>query len=85
VAAYYYKKNIGTWVIDATTSGDPIYDSFFEPTPYVLMGYKIGFQIAASIVLYWDNQYTYVLDETTADPYDLTLTKRLNIETVIKF
>jgi hypothetical protein len=65
--------------------GEYIYDKFLERTPFVLTGYKVGFQIASSIVLYWDNQYTFVLDEETPNPLDLKPAMRRNIETVITF
>ncbi|MFH0922010.1 MAG: hypothetical protein V1913_16805 [Fibrobacterota bacterium] len=83
VNAYYLKKNIGTWVVDYTT--EPVFDKFLEKTPFVLMGYKVGFQLSQSMILYWDTQYTYVLDETTDNQYDLKIKKRLNIETVMRF
>jgi hypothetical protein len=86
VNAYFFKKNIGTWKVGYDDDGEPVYDWFLERTPFVLTGYKIGFQIASSLVLYWDTQYTFVLDEETEDhPYDLRPEKRLNIETVITF
>ncbi len=85
VSAYYSKKRIGTWAVDAKTNGDLVYDKFLAPTPFVLMGYKVGFQLAQSMVLYWDTQYTYAVDPTETNPFHLKLNKRLNIETVLKF
>jgi len=86
VMAYYEKKMIGTWQVNVKDDGvSPVYDKFFEKTPFVLMGYKVGFQIAASMILYWDTQYSYVLDETTPDKWDLKTEKRRNVEAVIKF
>jgi len=85
VTAYYTKKNIGTWQVDTTASGGPVYDKFLEKTPFVLMGYKVGFQLSQSMILYWDTQYTYVVDNTSPDRFALKLKKRLNIETVMRF
>jgi hypothetical protein len=85
VGAYFYKKQIGTWPVGYDEDGEIIYDKFLERTPFVLTGYRVGFQIASSIVLYWDNQYTFVLDEETPNPLDLKPAMRRNIETVITF
>lgn len=86
VMAYYQKKYIGSWPVDVDDDGEIVYDRFLQKTPFVLMGYKVGFRIAASLVLYWDTQYTYVLNEETgSDPLDLKIEKRRNVEAVIRF
>jgi hypothetical protein len=86
ISAYYLKKNIGSSKVDSNVvTGEVSFDKFLEPSPFVLMGYKLGFQLAPSMVLYWDTQYTYALDPTATNIYHLKLQKRLNIETVMKF
>jgi len=85
VNAYFIKKNIGTWAVDTSASGEIKYDTFLEASPFILMGYKVGFQVG-SVVLFLDNQFTYEIDETAATLFPtLKLVKRQNIEAVMSF
>ncbi len=84
IMAYYSKKNIGTWIV-GDNAGKPVYDKFLEATPFVLMGYKLGFKMSESMILYWDKQYTYAPAPTDDDPYKLALEPRFSFGTQIKF
>jgi hypothetical protein len=84
ISYYYNKKNIGTWVV-GDEAGKPVYDKFLEPTPTVITGYKVGFKMSESMVLYYDQQYSYEPDGTPENPYKLKSVSKLMIGTQIKF
>jgi hypothetical protein len=48
---YFYKSRIGT-----------MNDGFFEKTPSMYFGYRVGFEIAAGASLIWDARHGYAYD-----------------------
>jgi hypothetical protein len=63
---YVYKTNINRTVVVYTPkgkiflkNGKPIYDDFFEQTPTLYWGYRIGVEIAKGASLIWDTRYGY--------------------------
>ncbi|MFP4522026.1 MAG: FecR domain-containing protein [Fibrobacterota bacterium] len=87
VSAYYHKDNIGTYPMKTNSDGEEAYDTLLEPTPYTIMGYKVGFKVSEGVVLLYDNQYVYVLDEKSdgTGRKEFKSEKRMNLETVISF
>jgi hypothetical protein len=59
---YYYKTNIGSDIMKYDVNGDPVYDSFFDETPFMFYGYKAGFAISQGASLIWDSRYGYTRD-----------------------
>lgn len=80
VTLYWGKDRIGrVSIID--TVGNERKDKFFENTIYTIYGYKIGFELAESVVLYWDKRTNFIYNKTG----DLVPEVRMNIQTAIKF
>ncbi|MBN1577192.1 MAG: hypothetical protein JW913_11605 [Chitinispirillaceae bacterium] len=67
---YYYKSRIG---IEE--------DEFFEKTPFMYFGYRVGFEIAAGASLIWDARYGYEYD----DNGDLKPNNNICVQTAITF
>ncbi len=65
---YFYKTNINRTVVVYTKKGNiyinrktgkPVYDEFFEQTPFLFWGYRIGLEITKGAALLWDVRYGY--------------------------
>ncbi|MBN1308785.1 MAG: hypothetical protein JXA18_12755 [Chitinispirillaceae bacterium] len=67
---YYYKSRIG--IED---------DEFFEKTPFMYFGYRVGFEIAPGATLIWDARHGYRHDENGK----LVPNNNLSIQTAIMF
>ena len=87
---YFYKTNINRTVVVYTnkgkvyidkSTGKPIYDEFFEQTPTLFWGYRIGVEIAKGATLVWDTRYGYQWDSS----YHLVPYNNISIGTVIAF
>lgn len=64
--AYLYKTNIGGDIVKydtlgapVLTGGKPTYDRFFEKTPFMYFGYRLGFEISSGASVIWDSRYGY--------------------------
>jgi hypothetical protein len=77
--AYFYKTNIGSNIVKydslgapiLTTDGKPTYDRFFEKTPFMYYGYRLGIEISAGATLICDNRFGWKRDnkgKLTIDP-----------------
>jgi hypothetical protein len=61
--AYIYKTNIGGDVVKYDSiSGRPTYDRFFERTPFLYYGYRLGFEISPGATLICDTRFGYERD-----------------------
>jgi hypothetical protein len=67
--AYLYKTRIGADIAkyDSTgapqlTNGKPTYDGFFDKTPYLYYGYRVGFEITQGATLICDMRFGYSRD-----------------------
>jgi len=81
---FYYRKNrIGNALLKKRSDGAVKLekDGFFEPTPYTIYGYKIGFSLSGGVMLVWDVGYRYRVDETGY----LKKERNFHIETVVRF
>ena len=87
---YFYKTNINRTIVVYNTkgkvyidkkTGKPIYDEFFEQTPTLFWGYRIGVEIAQGATLIWDTRYGYQWDSS----YHIVPYNNISIGTVITF
>jgi hypothetical protein len=87
---YFYKTNINRTVVVYTPkgkvyiekkTGKPIYDEFFEQTPTLHWGYRIGVEISKGATLLWDTRYGYKFDSSN----HLVPDNNIIIGTVISF
>jgi hypothetical protein len=87
---YFYKTNINRTVVVYTDkgnvyidrkSGKPVYDSFFEQTPSLFWGYRVGVDIAEGATLIADVRYGYQWDTS----YRISPYNNISIGTVISF
>jgi hypothetical protein len=67
--AYLYKTNIGSDIVKYDTlgapvikNGSPTYDRFFERTPFMCHGYRLGFEISPGATLIFDARFGYKRD-----------------------
>ncbi|MBN2037459.1 MAG: hypothetical protein JW768_12010 [Chitinispirillaceae bacterium] len=67
--AYLYKTRIGADIVKydslgATVlkDGKPVYDGFFERTPFMYYGYRIGIEITEGATLIWDSRFGWQRD-----------------------
>jgi hypothetical protein len=77
-----YKTSNGSKVLPYP-KGNPIYDEFFEQTPTLFWGYRIGVEIAKGASLIWDTRYGYQWSSTY--PYHLVPYNNISIGTAITF
>ena len=70
---YFYKTNINRTVVVYTNKGNvyinrktrkPVYDEFFEQTPSLFWGYRIGVEITKGASLLWDARHGYQWDSS---------------------
>ena len=66
---YLYKTNIGTDIVKYDSAGEPLltygnptYDRFFEKTPFMYHGYRLGFEISPGATLICDTRFGYTRD-----------------------
>jgi hypothetical protein len=66
---YLYKTNIGSDIVKYDTTGTPVmtngdftYDKFFEKTPFMYYGYRLGFEISHGATLICDTRFGYTRD-----------------------
>ena len=86
---YFFKTAINRTVVVYYPSGavyrpkggQPVYDDFFEQTPTLFWGYRVGFEIAKGASLIWDTRYGYEWDQN----YRLVSNNNMCIGTVITF
>lgn len=71
VEAYIYKTNIGSDIVKYDSTGAPVltdgkytYDGFFEKTPFLYYGYRLGFEISQGATLICDTRFGYSRDDT---------------------
>jgi hypothetical protein len=88
VEGYVQKKNImrapmydknGNQKTDS--NGDPVYDTFFEKTPYLYYGFRVGVEIAPGATVIWDSRYGYAYNTNNV----LESNNNIMIQTVISF
>jgi hypothetical protein len=86
--AYLYKTRINADIVkyDSTgapvmVNGDPVYDGFFEKTPFMYYGYRIGIEISEGATLLWDSRFGWLRDSRG----QLTSNNNISIQTVISF
>jgi hypothetical protein len=80
VEAYMSKKNIKQTVMN-TDAVNPVFDHFFQRTPYFYYGYRLGLEISKGATLLWDTQYGFKWDaQHKLKPYN-----NIGITTVVTF
>lgn len=80
---YYQKSNIGTTIIgkDYITNKYE-YDSFFDKTPYMYYGYRVGIGIAQGASLIFDTRFGF---KRGSDGYKMLPDNNVNVQTAITF
>ena len=56
--AYYYKTDIGSTAMRVDNNAI-VYDGFFEKTPGMYYGYRIGFAVTQNASIIWDTRYGF--------------------------
>jgi hypothetical protein len=86
--AYLYKTRIGADIVKFDTtgapllrSGEPVYDGFFDKTPFMYFGYRIGIGISEGATLIVDSRYGWLRDSRGR----LTPNNNISIETAFTF
>ena len=66
---YLYKTNIGADIVKYDSTGTPLltnggytYDRFFQTTPFMYYGYRLGFEITRGATLICDTRFGYMRD-----------------------
>lgn len=81
---YIQKSNIGnTPVKYDAINRSIIYDKFFEKTPSLYWGYRVGIAITEGASLIFDTRYGYICDGS--DPYKFEPDNNITIQTAITF
>ena len=85
---YFYKTDINRTIVVYTGKGKPyllngkkIYDDFFEMTPSLFWGYRVGFEITKGASIIWDTRYGYMWNES----YRLVPNNQMIIQTAVTF
>jgi hypothetical protein len=85
---YFYKTDINRTIVVYTNKGKPyllngkkIYDDFFEMTPSLYWGYRVGFEITKGASIIWDTRYGYMWNES----YRLVPNNQMIIQTAVTF
>ena len=85
---YFYKTDINRTIVVYTGKGKPyllngkkIYDDFFEMTPSLYWGYRVGFEITKGASIIWDTRYGYMWNES----YRLVPNNQMIIQTAVTF
>jgi hypothetical protein len=87
--AYVYKTNIGSDIVKydtlgvpvLTADGEPTYDRFFERTPFMYYGYRLGIEISAGATLICDNRFGWKRDNKGK----LTILPNVTVQTAFSF
>jgi hypothetical protein len=86
--AYLYKTRINADIAkyDSTgapvmVDGEPVYDEFFEKTPFMYYGYRVGIAISEGATLVWDSRFGWLRDSRGR----LTANNNISVQTVISF
>ena len=82
VEAFIYKTRVGSepkYRRDGTTTGK--FDGFFDKSPYLYWGFRLGFEITPQAVLLWQTRYGY---EYNAE-YRLVSNNTISVTTAIRF
>ncbi|MCU0609009.1 MAG: hypothetical protein MUF22_04490 [Chitinispirillaceae bacterium] len=87
--AYLYKTRIGSAIVEYDSLGAPVsgadgkftYDGFFEKTPYLYYGYRLGIELSPGATLIWDSRFGY---ERTANG-SLVPNNSVTIQTAVTF
>ena len=86
--AYLYKTRINADIVkyDSTgtpvmVGGKPVHDRFFEKTPFMYYGYRIGIEISEGATLIWDSRFGWLRDSRGR----LTSNNNISVQTVISF
>jgi hypothetical protein len=71
--AYIYKTNVGSDIVKYDSTGTPVvtngkftYDGFFEKTPFMYYGYRVGFEISPGATLICDTRFGFTRDNSGA-------------------
>lgn len=82
---YYLKTEIGKWDKllhnSSLVNYTPQYDKFFEKTPYMSYGYRIGFEMSPGAMLICDNRYGFELNENNK----LVSNNNISIQAAVSF
>ncbi|MBN1601357.1 MAG: hypothetical protein JW915_07095 [Chitinispirillaceae bacterium] len=79
--AYYTKTEIGNYVLLTDVKGKDYYDKFFDETPFMYYGYRVGFEITQGASLIWDWRFGY----KTKNDGKLISNNFLTVQTAITF
>jgi hypothetical protein len=86
--AYLYKTRIGSDIVKYDSLGSPVlendkpvYDKFFEKTPFMYYGYRIGIEISEGATLLWDSRFGWLRDGRGR----LTPNNNISVQTAISF
>jgi len=79
--AYYTKTEIGNYITKIDTANNKSYDKFFDETPFMYYGYRLGFEITQGASLICDWRFGY----KTKSNGKLTSNNFLSVQTAIAF
>lgn len=79
--AYYTKTEIGNYILLTDVKGKDYYDKFFDETPFMYYGYRVGFEITQGASLIWDWRFGY----KTKNDGKLISNNFLTVQTAITF
>jgi hypothetical protein len=79
--AYYTKSEIGNYITKIDTAGNKSYDKFFDETPFMYYGYRLGFEITQGASLICDWRFGY----KTKSNGKLASNNFLSVQTAIAF
>jgi hypothetical protein len=79
--AYYTKSEIGNYITEIDTTGNKTYDKFFDKTPFMYYGYRLGFEITQGASLICDWRFGY----KTKSNGKLASNNFLSVQTAITF
>jgi hypothetical protein len=79
--AYYTKSEIGNYVLKVDKDDKKTYDKFFDETPFMYYGYRLGFEITQGASLICDWRFGYKTQENGK----LKSNNFLSVQTAIAF
>ncbi|HEX2957659.1 MAG TPA: hypothetical protein VHO70_12565 [Chitinispirillaceae bacterium] len=79
--AYYTKTEIGNYITKIDITGKKCYDKFFDETPFMYYGYRLGFEITQGASLICDWRFGY----KTKSSGKLASNNFLSVQTAIAF
>lgn len=81
---YIQKTNIGSTPVKYDSiSGSTTYDKFFDKTPSLYWGYRVGFAITEGAALIFDTRYGYKCN--SSNPFNFVPYNNISIQTAITF